>query len=76
MLRNYHGKFTLHFSIISGYSQIVPMNGIAKLPVLKLFFRNVRAFQKSTQTMAKELALKDAEMIRATKPKYFTCNRL
>ena len=52
------------------------MNGIAKLPVLKLFFRNVRAFQKSTQTMAKELALKDAEMIRATKPKYFTCNRL
>lgn len=37
--------------------------------------RNVRLLQKSTQTLAKEAALKDAEKIRASKSKFFVTYR-
>ena len=38
--------------------------------------RNVRLLQKSTQVLAKEAALKDAEKIRASKSKFFVTYRL
>ena len=38
-------------------------------------FRNVRSLQKSAQTLAKELAVKDAEQIKTRNPKFFSCHR-
>jgi uncharacterized membrane protein len=46
-----------------------------KVKILNIFSRNVRSLQKTSQTLAKELAMKDAQIVKEKKPKFFSCHR-